>query len=321
MRLVTYSFRGTTRVGAMSGDKDVIDLNRAAALALRQAGHYDGQSHADQTVPSDMIGLLRGGESSMEAARAALNFGVQLAERDRRAAQAAGVLFSLDELGFRLLAPVPRPGTVLGIGLNYRDHAAESSREPPQYPMVFNKVSSCIVGPGHPVQRPRVSDALDWEGELCVVIGKPARHVREHEALGYVAGYMTGNDLTVRDWQRHTQQFLMGKSFATHGPTGPFLVTSDEVPDPGNLDIRTWVNGELKQESNTRHLIFSIGRLIEYISTAFELEPGDVIFTGTPSGVGVARTPPEFLKPGDVVRVEVGGLGVLENEVIEEPED
>lgn len=318
MRLVTYSFRGTTRIGAMSGDKDVIDLNRAAATALRHAGHYDGQSHADQTVPPDMLALLRGGDSSLEAARAALNFGSQLAERDRRAAMAAGIIFPIDEPGFRLEAPIPRPGTVLAIGLNYREHAAESGREPPPYPMVFNKVSSCIIGPGYSIEKPRASDSVDWEGELCVVIGKPARHVRQADAFDYVAGYMIGNDVTVRDWQRHTPQYLMGKSFATHGPTGPFLVTKDEIADVNELEVRTWVNGELKQQSSTSLLIFSIPHLIEYISTAFELEPGDVIFTGTPSGIGAARTPPEFLKAGDVVRVEITGLGVLENPVVDE---
>jgi 2-keto-4-pentenoate hydratase/2-oxohepta-3-ene-1,7-dioic acid hydratase in catechol pathway len=143
--------------------------------------------------------------------------------------------------------------------------------------------------------------------------------VRAADALEYVAGYTVGNDVSVRDWQRHTPQFVMGKGFDTHGPTGPWLVTRDEVPDPGNLDIRTWVNGEVKQQSNTSLMIFSVGALIEYLSTAFTLQPGDILFTGTPAGVGFARTPPEFLKAGDVVRIEIGGVGVLENPVIDEP--
>jgi acylpyruvate hydrolase len=319
MRLVTYSFRGTRRLGAMANQREVIDLNRAAVLGLARTGDRAAQERADQTVPSDMLALLRGGDA-LDAARAALRFGLEAAAQDRQGAVNAGLIFALDEPGFRLEAPVPRPGTVLAIGLNYREHAAEGGREPPEYPMVFNKVSSCIIGPGAPIQRPRVSQSLDWEGELCVVIGKPARHVAAEDALDYVAGFMNGNDVTVRDWQRHTQQFLMGKSFATHGPTGPYLVTRDEVADPGNLDIRTWVNGDLKQESNTKMLIFSIGRLIEYMSTAFVLEPGDVIFTGTPAGIGAARQPPQFLKPGDSVRIEISGLGILENPVIDELE-
>lgn len=318
MRLVTYTFRGTTRLGALADEAHVVDLNRAEALRLARAGSPRAPEAADARVPPEMLALLRLGDAGLDAAREALQFAREEMARDREGAAAAGLCFRTDEPGFRLEAPVPRPGTVLGIGLNYRDHAAETGAALPQYPMVFTKVSTCIVGPGHPIVRPRASAAVDWEGELCAVIGRPARHVPAEEALAYVAGYMVGNDVTVRDWQRHTAQFVMGKSWDTHGPTGPALVTRDEVPDPGALAIRTWVNGELKQDSHTGQLIFSVGELIAYISTAFTLQPGDVIFTGTPAGVGVARRPPEFLKAGDVVRVEIQGLGVLENPVVDE---
>jgi len=310
MRLVTYSFRGTSRLGAMSGDGEVIDLNRAEALRPGQSG---------EAGAADMLALLRGGDAAIEAAREALRVGEAEVRRDRQAAIAAGLVFTVAEPGFRFEAPVPRPGSVLAIGLNYKAHAAETSQDLPQYPMVFSKVASCIVGPGHPVLRPAASEALDWEGELCFVIGKRAWQVPESEALNYIAGYMIGNDVSVRDFQRHTTQYLMGKSFETHGPTGPYLVTRDEV-DPSNLDVRTWVNGILKQESNTSLLIFGIPHLIAYMTQAFALEPGDVVFTGTPSGVGFSRTPPEFLKPGDTVTVEISGLGRLENPVVEAPQ-
>jgi 2-keto-4-pentenoate hydratase/2-oxohepta-3-ene-1,7-dioic acid hydratase in catechol pathway len=316
MRLVTYTFRGTTRLGALVGDHDVVDLNRACALDRADRGERRAQALADFLVPSDMLAFLRAGEPALEAARSAL---ARVAERDD-AARAAGLVFRTDEPGFRLEAPVPRPGKVLAVGVNYKDHAAEAKIDLPTRPMIFSKVTTCITGPGMPVHRPRVSAFLDWEGELCFVVGRWARHVPAARALEHVAGFMVGNDVSVRDWQVHSRTMMMGKSFDTHGPTGPWLVTRDEVPDPHALDLRTWVNGALKQDSNTRHLIFGVEALVEYLSQAFTLEPGDVVFTGTPSGVGFARSPREFMKAGDVVRVEIAGLGTLENPIVEEPE-
>jgi 2-keto-4-pentenoate hydratase/2-oxohepta-3-ene-1,7-dioic acid hydratase in catechol pathway len=218
-----------------------------------------------------------------------------------------------------LQAPIPRPGKVLAIGLNYRDHAEESGQPIPQRPVVFTKATTCIVGPGAPIHIPRVSGAVDWEAELCFVIGKPARYVKATDAAEYVAGYCIGNDVSVRDWQFHSPTWVMGKSFDTHGPIGPWLVTRDEVGKPRNLDIRLTVNGEEKQRSNTSQLIFGIGEIIEYLSAGMTLEPGDVVFTGTPAGIGGARKPPEWLKEGDAVQIEITGLGVLENPVVGEP--
>jgi 2-keto-4-pentenoate hydratase/2-oxohepta-3-ene-1,7-dioic acid hydratase in catechol pathway len=313
MRLVTYTFRGTTRLGAMVGDDDVVDLNRACALAR-------GGAVADLLVPAEMLGFLRAGDEGMAAARAALAAAEDRTRTGRDAAIASGLVVSTDEPGFRLEAPVPRPGKILAVGVNYKDHSAETGIPIPKRPMIFSKVSSCANAHGAPIVRPKVSVFLDWEGELCFVIGRTARHVPLERALDHVAGYMIGNDVSVRDWQVHSQTMMMGKSFDTHGPMGPALVTRDEVPDPGRLDLRTWVNGVLKQSSNTDQLIFGVAPLIEYLSKAFTLEPGDVVFTGTPSGVGVARDPKEFLKAGDVVRVEITGLGALENPVVDEPE-
>ncbi|HUA36634.1 MAG TPA: fumarylacetoacetate hydrolase family protein [Candidatus Binataceae bacterium] len=307
MRLVTYSFRGTTRLGAMRADNEVIDLARASAL--------NGEA-----VPHDMMALLALGDAGLDAARRALAAGDQHARGNRASAIAHGIVFQTNEPGFRLEAPVMKPGKVLAIGLNYRDHAEEAGMKIPERPVVFTKVPSCITGPGMPIHRPRVSSSVDWEAELCAIIGTRARHVKAAEALRYVAGLACGNDVSVRDWQFHSGTWMMGKGFDTHGPLGPWLVTLDEVGDPANLDIRTLVNGVEKQHSNTRHLIFNIGQIIEYLTAAFTLEPGDVIFTGTPAGVGASRKPQEWLKAGDTVRVEISKLGALENPVIEEPE-
>lgn len=214
-------------------------------------------------------------------------------------------------------APVPNPRKVLAVGLNYKDHAEEANQPIPQRPIVFAKMPRCIVGPGHPIRMPRQSRAVDWEAELVIVIGKTARYVSAADAEQYVAGYCCGNDVSIRDWQFHAPTWMMGKAFDTHGPIGPWLVTPDEV-DVNNLDVRCFVNGEQKQSSNTNQLIFGIGEILEYITAGITLEPGDVIFTGTPAGVGGTRKPPEFLKAGDTVRIEVAGLGTLENPVTEE---
>ena len=307
MRLVTYTFRGTTRLGAMRGDNEVIDLARASALG-------------GGALPDNMMALLALGDAGLDAARRAFAAGDERARANRTLAITDGILFQTNEPGFRLEAPVMKPGKVLAIGLNYRDHAEEAGMKIPDRPVVFTKVPSCITGPGMPIHRPRVSQSVDWEAELCAVIGRRARHVKAAEALQYVAGIACGNDVSVRDWQFHSGTWMMGKGFDTHGPLGPWLVTLDEVGDPANLEIKTMVNGVEKQHSNTKHLIFNIGQIIEYLTAAFTLDPGDVIFTGTPSGVGASRKPQEWLKAGDTVRVEISKLGVLENPVIEEPE-
>jgi len=285
MKLVTFTHDSRTCAGALVDD-GVVDFTAT-----------------DASLPDSMLELLQGGDDLMQRARAA-------------AASASGGI-PLDDV--TLEAPIPRPGKALAIGLNYRDHAAETNQELPKHPIVFAKVTTCITGPGKPIHVPRVSHYVDWEGELCFVIGKTARYVAKEQAFDYVAGYMIGNDVSVRDWQSHAATWTTGKGFDTHGPTGPWLVTRDEV-DPGHLRVRTWVNDDLKQDSNTEQLIFDVPTLVEYLSTAFTLEPGDVVFTGTPSGVGVARNPREFLKHGDTVRIEIDGLGVLENPIIDEPQ-
>jgi 2-keto-4-pentenoate hydratase/2-oxohepta-3-ene-1,7-dioic acid hydratase in catechol pathway len=229
-----------------------------------------------------------------------------------------GAANELDLLDVTLRAPIPRPGKIICIGLNYRDHAAESNQPIPDYPAVFSKYANSVIGPGEPIVIPRVTEAVDYEGELAFVIGRRARFVSEQDALDAVAGYMAFNDVSARDFQMRTSQWTIGKTFDTFAPMGPALVTADEIADPHDLDIRVTVSGEVLQSSNTRHLIFSIQELVAYLSQVMTLEPGDVIATGTPSGVGFARTPPRFLRPGDVVEVEIKGLGTLVNPVAAE---
>ena len=319
MRLCTYAARGITRLGALRGEDQVVDLNRAYRARLERRGEPRALEMAEARVPADMLSFLEGGDESMGAARHAIAHVDELCAADPGRAMAEGLVEERAAPGFRLEAPVPVPRTVLAVGVNYKDHADEAGFELPKYPVLFSKVSTCIVGPGAPVVRPRVSELLDWEGELCFVIGKRARHVAVNAALDHVAGFTIGHDVSVRDFQFHSQTMMMGKSFDTHGPMGPTLVTRDEVPDYRDLDLRTLVNGVVKQDSNTRHLIFGVEEVLAYVTQAFTLLPGDVVFTGTPAGIGGSRRPPEFLKAGDVVRIEISGLGALENPIVDEP--
>jgi 2-keto-4-pentenoate hydratase/2-oxohepta-3-ene-1,7-dioic acid hydratase in catechol pathway len=219
-----------------------------------------------------------------------------------------------------LLAPVARPPKLLAIGLNYRDHVAETGREAPAHQLWFNKQSTCVIGPGAPIEVPRASQQVDYEGELGIVIGRRCRHVPARRAREVVAGWLVVNDVSVRDWQYRSPTFTMGKSWDTHGPIGPWMVTDDDVDEPHDLRIRTVVNGESRQDGCTADMVFDCWEMIEHLSTAFTLEPGDIISTGTPAGVGMARQPPAWLRAGDTVRVEIEGIGALENPVVDEPD-
>ena len=225
--------------------------------------------------------------------------------------------------GVELLAPISRPPKIIAIGLNYADHLAEvraagREMETPVVPMIFNKQSLSATGPFEDVHDPKVSEMLDFEGELTFVIGKKCRHVPKEKAHEVIAGYTIANDLSVRDWQLRVPTFTIGKSFDTHCPFGPAIVTPDEIADPHNLDLFTEVNGEQRQSSNTKHLIFNCFDLVEHLSTAFTLEPGDLVLTGTPGGVGVVAG--KFLKKGDVIKISIAELGYIENKVIDEPD-
>jgi 2-keto-4-pentenoate hydratase/2-oxohepta-3-ene-1,7-dioic acid hydratase in catechol pathway len=216
-------------------------------------------------------------------------------------------------------APVPRPGKIICIGLNYRDHAAESKMAIPEKPVVFSKFSTAVIAPGEPVVLPSTSQQVDYEAELAVVIGRRAKHVTRDAALDYVLGYTNFNDVSARDFQFADGQWQRGKACDTFAPIGPAIVTTDEVPDPHALRIQLRLNGNTMQDSTTQQLIFGVDVLVSFLSDTVTLEPGDIIATGTPPGVGFARKPPVFLKPGDVMEVEVEGLGVLRNPVMAEP--
>ena len=213
------------------------------------------------------------------------------------------------------LPVIPDPHKIVCVGLNYEDHRIETGREPTGYPVLFPRYANCQVGHGQPMVKPRNSDQFDYEGELAVIMGKAARHVSRENALKHVAGYACYNDGSVRDWQAHTHQFMPGKNFTATGAFGPWMVTTDEIPDPAALTLTTRLNGEVMQHANTDQLIFNVPFLISYISSFMELEPGDVIVSGTPGGVGMKRTPPVFMKDGDTVEVEITNVGTLINPV------
>jgi 2-keto-4-pentenoate hydratase/2-oxohepta-3-ene-1,7-dioic acid hydratase in catechol pathway len=218
-----------------------------------------------------------------------------------------------------LLAPIARPPKFLGIGLNYAAHVDETGRDRPEFPTFFNKQSTCVIGHGQAIHIPSVSEKVDYEGELGLVIGRRCHRVAAEDARQVIAGYLVVNDVSARDWQYRSPTWTLGKSFDTHGPIGPFLVTADEIEDPQALALRTFVNGELRQQASTAEMIFTCYEQVATLSTVFTLEPGDIVATGTPAGVGMARNPPSFLEPGDVVRIEIDGVGVLENPVVAEP--
>jgi 2-keto-4-pentenoate hydratase/2-oxohepta-3-ene-1,7-dioic acid hydratase in catechol pathway len=215
----------------------------------------------------------------------------------------------------KLLAPIPRPKKLICVGLNYRDHAAETGAALPEVPTIFNKFPTAVIGPAAPIVLPRVSNSPDYEAEFAFVIGKGGRHILEADWQDHVFGYTIVNDVSARDYQRATTQWLMGKTFDTFAPMGPWIVTQDEISDPHNLSVKMVINGETLQNGNTSQLIFNIPQLIAFLSSVFTLEPGDVVSTGTPAGVGAARKPPRWLQPGDDVVVQIQNIGELRNPV------
>ncbi len=267
-------------------------------------GQYVDVNSADPEMPATVRELLELGTEWQRRAWAALPDGV----------------VRHDPANVTLLAPVPDARKIVCIGLNYRDHAAESGVPVPTEPILFSKYPTALIGHGAPIVLPGVSQEVDYEAEPVVVIGRKGRHISRQRALEYVGGYAVGHDVSARDWQLNKpgKQWMAGKTFDTFAPVGPELVTPDEVPDPQNLGIRLRLNGQTMQDSNTSQLVFGVDELIAYLSQIFTLEPGDLIFTGTPPGVGMARKPPVWLKAGDTVEVEIDRLGTLKNTVIAE---
>ncbi len=291
VRLVSFTSKsagtgdpGPVRSGVVV-DREIVDLTDSAV-----------------GLPGDMCELLAAGDDALE--------------RARTSSRSSARRLPFESVEF--LAPVPRPPKVLAIGMNYRGHVAEVGREPPDHQVWFNKQRTCVIGPGAAIEVPRVSQQVDYEGELAFVVGRRCRHVGRADAPDVVVGFTIMNDVSVRDWQWRSPTWTMGKSFDTHGPLGPWVVTPDEVGDPHRLRVRTWVGDELRQDASTDDMIFSCWEMVEHLSTAFTLEPGDVVSTGTPAGVGAGFDPPRWLRAGDKVRVEIENIGALENPVMAE---
>jgi acylpyruvate hydrolase len=261
-------------------------------------------TQASPALPVEMNAFLAAGEPAQVMARRALK---EAPERDY-----------FDEADFRLLAPVPHPGKIICLGHNYHDHMGKGRSQPPEFPTFFCKTGNTIIGPGAPVVVPPETGQADFEAELAVVIGRRTRRVSEKEAMACVAGYTIFNDVSARDFQKRTSQWMIGKSFDTFGPMGPVLVTAEEIPDPHRLDLALTLNGVQRQKTNTRRMIFTIPFLIAYLSAVMTLSPGDVIATGTPARTPAPPGAPEFLQPGDVVRITIEGIGELVNPVIAE---
>jgi 2-keto-4-pentenoate hydratase/2-oxohepta-3-ene-1,7-dioic acid hydratase in catechol pathway len=281
MKIARFSHNGSTRLGLVDGD-DIIDVGGADASLPTDVGAL---------IAADGIDRLRG---------------------------ASGARIALADV--RLEAPIVQPPVFFAIGLNYAAHIEESGMAKPAAPVVFNKQITCVTGPFDPIEVPTVApDWVDYEGELGVVIGTRCRNVSVDDAPSVVAGYLIVNDVSVRDWQRATPTMTMGKSWDTHGPIGPYFVTADEVGDPHNLRLRTWVDGEIRQDANTSMMITNVWEQIAHISTACTLLPGTIIATGTPAGVGFVMEPSGCLSAGQVVRIEIEKLGVIENPVVAQP--
>lgn len=278
MKLATYTSNGQTRTGIVVGDAII-----------------------DSGVAGTMIDLIRDWDHLK-------------GDLETKAASGGGVPLT----SVRLEAPVQRPGKIFAIGLNYADHIAESKMETPQRQVWFTKAQTSVNGPYDDIEIAKGTMTNDYEVELVAIIGKGGKHVSADDAAGTIFGYCVGNDVTERMWQHGGPQWSLGKSFDTHAPMGPWIVTADEVGDPHNLGLRCFVNGEQRQSSNTEHLVFNIWSQIEHLSVGMTLEPGDCLFTGTPGGVGAAMDPRQFLQPGDIVRCEIDGLGHIEGTMVAE---
>jgi len=307
LKLVTFTHEGNRRIGGVVGDR-VVDLNYACQWWLKSSGKIRYREIADAYVPPDMIGFLQGGDESMRMAVNAVEFALASSgNTDWK------IIHELS--GLRLEAPVLRPGKIICVGHNYREHILEMGRELPAYPVIFAKFANTIIGPQDRIPYPEVTHQLDYEAEFAFVVGKRARNVTRAEALDYVAGYTIANDVTSRDLQRRTLQWLQGKTVDGSLPLGPWLVTKEDLPDPYGLNMELRVNGELRQKTNTGNFVFNVHDLVEFLSQIMTLEPGDLVLTGTPGGVGFAMNPQVFLQRGDTVLIDIDGIGTLENQL------
>jgi len=285
MKLLTYRYQDSIQVGV---------LDAQGICPAPEAYHHD----------KGMQQFLSDGATAIQSMQEILND-----DADR---------INIDDI--EILSPILKPDKLFGVTLNYADHIAETGLDKPEYPTFFNKQNSCVIGTGAPIHLPKVSEKLDYEGELGLVMGNRCRNVTLEQAKEVIAGYTIVNDVSVRDWQMRSHTWTLGKSFDTHGPIGPWIVTRDEIGDPHKLDIKTWVNNDKRQDSNTKHLIYDCYFLVHYLSQVITLEPGDIIATGTSSGVGVKMKPSGYMHVGDTVTIEIEKIGKLTNPIIDEPD-
>jgi len=299
MRLLSFRIEGKIRLGLLAEDK-IIDMAEAYQYLF------------GESAPADMISFLEEGDIAVEKARR-----LESAAKTslRKLSPAPGMVFDASRV--EVLAPIPRTRkNIICLGLNYRQHAVETKSPIPKCPIFFTKPPTCIIGPDAPILFPKCTSKVDYEAELAFVFGKPGKDVNEEDAYDYIAGYTILNDVTARDLQRNHEQWFKGKGLDTFAPMGPHLVTKDEVPNPHDLEISLELNGVTMQKSNTGDMIFKIPELVKFITMDMAIEPGDVVSTGTPSGVGFTRNPPVYLKPGDIIKVSVEKMGTLQNKVI-----
>ncbi|RSL31907.1 FAA hydrolase family protein [Salibacterium salarium] len=307
MKLIVFSVKGESKIGVVENDR-VFDIHAGYKAYLESQGVTRVEERANALVPNDMNGLLEGGSETLELTQKTVKFIKEAGKKSNRE-----LIYKQNEV--TLEAPVQHPSKIVCVGHNYREHILEMGRDIPEVPVLFAKFENAVIGPEDDIPYTPITEKLDYEAEFAFVIGKKAKNVSEEEALDYVAGYTIVNDVSARDLQMRTLQWLQGKSLDGSAPMGPWLVTKDEVSDPDALNISLQVNGKEKQRSNTKELVFNVNRLLSFVSGIMTLKPGDVICTGTPGGVGAAQDPQEFLNDGDVITINVDQVGTLENTV------
>ncbi|GAA0448191.1 fumarylacetoacetate hydrolase family protein [Lentibacillus halophilus] len=307
MKLLSYQPKrsvGPPRVGFMLGEQ-VVDLQQAWCYWRRSRHENEWAAAAESFFPSDPSRFYKGGDDIIRQAQEAAAYAETIPVQD--------ICFDRDDV--RLLTPVPEPSKIICIGKNYADHAAEMKSDLPDYPVLFAKFANSLIGPEDAIEKSSETNQLDYEVELTAVVGKEASHVKRANARDYIAGYTIGNDISARDLQMRTPEWLQGKTIDRSTPVGPWVVTSDELGDPGNIMVRSSVNKDVRQSSSTDKLIFDVPYLMEFISELITLNPGDLIMTGTPKGVGMGMDPPKFLNDGDIVTMDIENIGTLENKV------
>ncbi|MDJ1372703.1 fumarylacetoacetate hydrolase family protein [Gulosibacter molinativorax] len=311
-KIARFQHLGDARLGVVSGD-DYIDVTKAYAALLASEGELNAAAIAQGELSPDSLAFFRGGDRTLSALQDAVAHAESLPDADARE---AGIRVSQSSTD--TLVPIPNPPKIVCVARNYGKHAEEAGLQISEIPILFPRFAATQIAHGEPIVVPKVSHEVDWEGELAVVIGKGGRHITREDAFEHVAGYTVFNDVSVRDYQFRVTQYTGGKNFHASGPVGPHIALADEGLDPHNLRITTVINGVVKQDASTNEFIFDIPALIEHISEFIQLEPGDIIPTGTPAGVGFKRNPPEYLRDGDVVEITVEGIGTLRNPVINE---